>query len=241
MIDASWRNTGRTSAWVYGGLVIVAGILITIVSVGIPPTEPDLAKHYAYIRQIWPELYISFLLFLAAFVMLAPLGLVLRELFGRSPRSELLYGSFLTAAILGVVWMLVQAGSAQTVARDSAGLSPQDLNVLGASSSIWSGVINWLQRGFLLFASLGTYWTGRIALEQRSLPRGLAWVSVALAAFFWLGLATLVMRDLSLPVPDAVGSLVIAVGAVLALVWAAWLGSALGRTRNERTMTSPGR
>jgi len=125
--------------------------------------------------------------------------------------------------------MLVQAGSAQTVARDSAGLSTQDLNVLGASSSIWSGVINWLQRGFLLFAGLGTYWTGRIALRQRSMPRGLSWVSLVMAAGFALGLASLVPRDLGVPLPNSVGSLVIALGALLALVWAAWLGWALGR------------
>lgn len=229
MIDLEWRRVGRMSAWLCGGLVIVAGVLVATVSVGIPPTEPDLAKHYSYIREILPELYISFLLFTAAFLSLAPLGLVLREFFGRTLRSELLYASFFAAAILGVIWMLVQAGSAQTVARDSAGLSTQDLNVLGASSSIWSGVINWLQRGFLLFASLGTYWTGRIALRQRSMPRGLAWVSVVVAGLFWLGLATLVLRDLGIPLPGAVGSLVISLVALLALVWAGWLGWAIGR------------
>src|SRR5260370_19615674 len=156
-----WRKLGRACAWAEGGLAIGGGVLVTVVSMGLPPTEPDLAKQYSYIREIWPGLYISFLLFIAAFLSLIPLGLALREFFGRSPRSELLYASFLAAAILGVVWMLVQAGSAQTVARDSAGLSTQDLNILRASSSIWSGSINSLQRGYLLVAGLVTYWTGR--------------------------------------------------------------------------------
>ncbi len=229
MIEASWRNGGRTSAWACGGLVIVGGALVTTVSVGIPPTEPDLAKHYSYIREIWPALYISFLLFMVAFLSLAPLGLVLREFFGRTLRSELLYASFFAAALLGVIWMLAQAGSAQAAARDSAGLSTPDLNVLGASSSIWSGVINWLQRGFLLFASLGVYWTGRIGLGQRSMPRGLAWVSVVMAGLSWLGLATLILRDLGILLPDAVGSFILALVALMALVWAGWLGLALGR------------
>jgi hypothetical protein len=232
MIDLEWRRVGRTSAWVYGGLAIVAGVLVTVVSVGIPPTEPDLAKHYDYVRSIWPELYISFVLFICALLSLIPLGLVLRELFGpRDIRSQLLYASFLAAAIIGVIWMLVQAGSAQAVARDSAGLSQADLNVLGASSSIWSGAINWLQRGFLLFASFGTYWTGRMALRQGSLPRGLAWLSVALAVFYWLGLAVLLLRDLGIPLPDEVGSLLIGLGALIAVAWAAWLGWALGRPK----------
>jgi hypothetical protein len=38
-----------------------------------------------------------------------------------------------------------------------------------------------------------------------------------------------VPRDLGVPLPDSVGSLVIALGALLALVWAVWLGWALGR------------
>jgi hypothetical protein len=220
---------GRAFAWAFAGLVVTAGVLVTIVSVGIPPTEPDLAKHYSYIREIWPELYISFLLFIAASLCLMPLGLALREWFGHDIRSELLYASFFAAAIVGVLWMLVQLGSAQAVARDTAGATPQDLNVIGASSSIWSGAINWIQRGFLLFASLGTYWTGRIALRQSSLPRGLAWLSVGVAGLYWLGLASLVLRDLGISLPDAVGSSIVALVAVLALIWAGWLGWVLGR------------
>ena len=220
---------GRTFAWAYAGLFITGGVLVTIVSVGIPPTEPDLAKHYSYIREIWPELYVSFLLFMAASLCLIPLGLALRELFGRDIRSELVYASFLAAAMVGVLWMLFQLGSAQAVARDTAGATPQDLNIIGASSSIWSGAINWIQRGFLLFASLGTYWTGRIALRQRSLPGGLAWLSIGVAGLYWLGLASLVLRDLGIPLRDAVGSSVVALVAVLALVWAGWLGWVIGR------------
>lgn len=229
MIDSTWARTGRAFAWTYGGLAIVAGVLVTVVSIGIPPTQPDLAKHYAYIRQIWPELYISFLLLMAAFVCLIVIGVVLREFFGHGVRSELIYAAFVAAGIVGVLWMLAQVGSAQVVARDSAGMSAADLKVLGASSSIWSGVINWLQRGFLLFASLGTYWTGRLALHQRALPGGLGWLSIALAVFYWLGLADLVLLDLGVSLSSEFGSILIAMGAVVALVWAGWLGWELGR------------
>jgi hypothetical protein len=216
----------------------VAGVLVAVVSIGIPPTEPDLANHYAYIRQIWPELYLGFLMFIAAMTCLFPIGLVLREVFGRSIRSELVYASFLAAAIVGVLWMLAQAGSAQVVVRDSVGLSAQDLNVLGTSSSIWSGVINWLERGFLLFASLATFWTGRLTLRQRSLPKGFGWTSIVLAIFYWVGLANLVLFDAGVAFSSELGSLLVAIGALLALVWAAWLGWALGRVPNEHTMAS---
>jgi hypothetical protein len=62
------------------------------------------------------------------------------------------------------------------------------------------------------------------------LPDGLAWLSFGVAGFYWLGLASLVLRDLSIPLPDAVGSSVVALVAVLALVWAGWLGWVLGRS-----------
>ncbi len=238
-IDSEWAHTGRAFAWAYGGLLIVAGVLVTVVSVGIPPTAPDLAKHYAYIRQIWPELYISFLLFIAAFASLIAIGVVLREFFGRDIRSELMYASFLAAGVVGMVWMLSQIGSAQVVARDSAGMSPQDLNILGTSSSIWSGVINWLQRGYLLFASLGTLWTGRIVLRQRSLPVGLGWLSIALAVFYWLGLANLLLVDAGVSFASELGSLLVAIGAVLALAWSGWLGWAIGRSGGQFRTSTP--
>src|SRR5437016_11460127 len=112
-MDSDWARSGRLFAWAYGALLIVAGALVTIVSIGIPPTAPDLAKHYAYVRQIWPELYISFLLFMAAFVCLIVMAVVLREFFGRGVRSELLYNSFLEASLVVMIWMLAQIGYAQ--------------------------------------------------------------------------------------------------------------------------------
>ena len=100
MTDYAWARTGRVVTWSYGALAIAAGVLITVVSVGIPPTDPDLDRHYAYIRQVWPELYISFLLFMVAFACLIAIAVVLREFFGRGVRTELLYTWFLAAGIV---------------------------------------------------------------------------------------------------------------------------------------------
>lgn len=232
MSDVTWRRTGRIAAWVYAGAALVGGLLVTVVSIGIPSTD-DLAKHYSYVRSVWPELYISFLLLMVAFVSLAPLGIALRERLGRGVRGELLYASFLAAAIVGLVWMLAQVGSAQATVRESANTSGADLKMLATASGIWSGVINWLQRGFILFAGLGTWWTGRIALQQRSLPRGLAWVSLALATLYWLGLANLVLFDLGANFANSIGSLIVGVGALLAFLWAAWLGWELGLNNSQ--------
>lgn len=226
--QVTWGRTGRIAAWTYAVAALVGGVLATVASIGIPSTN-DLAKHYSYVRSVWPELYISFLLLMVAFVSLFPLGVALREKLGRGVRAELLYGSFLAAAIVGVLWMLVQVGSAQAVDRETVGLSGAELKAVGDASGIWSAVINWLQRGFLVFASLGTWWTGRIAMQQRSLPRGLVWISVGLAVLYWLGLANLVLFDLGVSFANSVGSLLVGVGVLIAFVWATWLGWELGR------------
>jgi len=227
--DTRSIRAGRWFAWVYGGLALLGGVLALVAVSGLPPTQPDLAAHYAYVRKVWPELYVAFLLLMAAFLSLIPLAVVLREVFGRALRSELLYTAFAGAGLIGLIWMLVQIGSAQAIARDTEGVNAQTLAAIGSASSIWSGVINWLQRGFLLFAGAGTYWTGRAALKQQVLPRTLGWLSLVLTAFYGLGLASLVVRDAGIPLPDTVGSLLIAVGSLLATIWAGWLGWALGR------------
>lgn len=227
-MNARSLRAGRWFAWTYGALALLGGVLAAVVSSGIPSTD-DLAVHYAYVRKIWPELYVGFLLLIGAFLSLAPLGLVLRERLGQGLRSELLYAAFLGAGIIGILWMLMQIGSAQAVVRDTAGADAQALASIGYASGIGSGVINWMERGFLIFAGVGAYWTGRAALDQRVFSRGLGWMSLVLAAFYLLGFASLVLRDAGIPLPDAIGSALVGLGSLLATAWAGWLGWELGR------------
>src|SRR5216683_3571589 len=219
---------GRWFAWGYGSLALIGGAMALVVSSGIPSTD-DLAVHYAYVRKIWPELYPAFLLLIAGFLNLAPLGLVLRARLGLGLRGELLYAAFLAAGLIGILWMLMQIGSAQAVVRDTAGADVQALASIGYASGIWSGVINWMERGFLLFAGVGAYWTGHATLDQRVFTRGLGWLSLVLAAFYFLGFAILLLRDAGFPLPDAIGSALVGLGSLLATVWAGWLGWELGR------------
>src|SRR2546427_1863836 len=216
-------RSGRWFAWGYGALALIGGVLAAVASSGIPSTD-NLAVHYAYVRKIWPELYVAFLLLIAAFLNLAPLGLVLRDRFGQGLRSELLYAAFLGAGLVGILWMLMQIGSAQAVVRDSAGADTPAMQAIGSASSIWSAVINWMERGFLIFAGIGAYWTGRAALDQRVFSRGLGWMSLILAAFYFLGFASLALRDAGFPLPDSVGSALVGLGSLAASVWAGWLG-----------------
>src|SRR5207245_2602848 len=121
-----------------------------------------------------------------------------------------------SAGMLGILWMLLQIGSAQAVVRDTPGANAQDLAAIGAASSIWSAVINWMERGFLIFAGAASYWTGRAALDQRIFSRGLGWFSLVVAALYLLGFAVLAFRDAGVFLLDAVGSLLFALWAVSA-------------------------
>jgi hypothetical protein len=58
----------------------------------------------------------------------------------------------------------------------------------------------------------------------------LGWLSIALAILYWLGLANLVLFDLGVSFSSELGSGLVALGAVLALVWAAWLGWVIGKS-----------
>jgi len=82
----------------------------------------------------------------------------------------------------------------------------------------------------LLLAGLGTYWASGLALERRSFPQAWAWLGFVLAALYWLGLLSLLARDAALPVPDAVGGLLILLsGGIVAPIWGVWLGLRLPR------------
>ena len=138
--------------------------LSAFASSGIPPVDPGATAHYAYVRGVWPELYAAFVVVLVAFLALTPLGLALRDRLGRAGQgSELVSAAFLAAAIVGMLATLVQIGSAQAITLESAGLDSAGLKTLASNDAIWTGVEDWLQRGFIIPAGLGTYWAGRAA------------------------------------------------------------------------------
>jgi len=230
-MTAGSRRAGRWSAWVYAVGALLGGGLVGFASSGIPPVDLDPGAHYAAVRGVWPELYAAVLVVLVAFLALMPLGLALRDRLGPAgPGSELVSAAFLAAAIVGMLAGLVQIGSAQAIAQESAGLDSAGLKALASGDTIWSGVIDWLDRGFFLPAGLGTYWAGRAALRTGSLPRSWAWLGLVISGFYGLGLASLLAQDAGLGLPLGAGGGLILLGFILSTVWAAWFGFELGRT-----------
>ncbi len=197
-----------------------------------PPDAADRVAHYAYERAVYPQLYVAVLCFAMAMLCLIGLGLVLRHLLGPDgPRQQLMAAAFGAAGLFGVLWIFLTLGLLQAVVYVSQGASSETLRTLTDASNLIESPANWFQRLFLLLAGLGTYWSSRLALEQGLFPRGWAYLGFVLTAIYWLGILSLLARDAAIPVPDAIGGLLILLsGGIVAPVWGAWLAVRLWRT-----------
>jgi hypothetical protein len=227
--DGHWYSIGRLLAFVYAAGWFAGTWIFTLVSFAIiSPTPPDAADrvaHYAYERAVYPQLYVAVLCILLAMLCLVGLGIVLRYSLGPDgARQQVMAACFGGAGLFGALWLFLTLGLLQAVVNVSQGASSETLRTLTDASALIESPANWLQRGFLLLAGLGTYWTSRLALEQRSFPRSWAVLGFVLAALYWLGLLSLLARDGAIPVPDAVGGLLILLsGGIVAPVWGGWL------------------
>ena len=236
MSTARWYSIGRLLAFVYAAGWFAGTWIFTLVSFAIispqPPDAADRAAHYAYERAVYPQLYLAVVCIVLAMLCFIGLGLVLRHLFPQDgPRPQLMAAAFAAAGMFGSLWLFLTLGLLQAVIHVSQDASSQTLQTLTDASALIESSANWLQRAFLLLAGLGTYWSSSLALEQGSFPRGWARLGFVLAALYWLGLLSLLARDGALPVPDAVGGLLILLsGGIAAPIWAAWLALRLPRT-----------
>jgi len=232
---ARWYSIGRLLAVVYAAGWFAGTWIFTLVSFAVispqPPDAADRVAHYAYERAVYPQLYVAVVCIVMAMFCLIGLGLVLRHFVASDgPRQQLMAAAFAAAGMFGSLWLFLTLGLLQAVVYVSQGASSQTLQTLTDASALIESPANWLQRAFLLMAGLGTYWSGRLALEQGSFPRGWARLGFALAALYWLGFLSLLARDGALPVPDAVGGLLILLsGGIAAPIWAVWLAVRLPR------------
>src|SRR5438309_1592315 len=233
---ARWYSIGRLLAVVYAAGWFAGTWIFTLVSFAVispqPPDAADRVAHYAYERAVYPQLYVAVVCIVIAMLCLIGLGLVLRHSFASDgPRQQLMAAAFAAAGMFGSLWLFLTLGLLQAVVYVSQGASSQTLQTLTDASALIESPANWLQRAFLLLAGLGTYWSSRLALEQGSFPRRWAGLGFVLAGLYWLGLLSLLARDGALPVPDAVGGLLILLsGGIVAPIWAAWLAMRLPRT-----------
>ena len=232
----SWHSIGRPLAFVYAAGWFAGTWIFTLVSFAIisppPPDVGDRIAHYAYERTVYPQLYLAVVCFAIAMLCLVGLGLVLRHSLGPDgARQQLMAAAFGAAGLFGAFWLFLTLGLLQAVVNVSQGASSETLRTLTDASALIEGPANWFQRAFLLLAGFGTYWSSRLTLERGSFPRTWAFLGFVLTALYWLGLLSLLARDGAIPVPDAVGGLLILLsGGIVAPVWGAWLAVRLPRS-----------
>src|SRR5437879_9327121 len=235
MSNANWYSIGRSLALLFAAGWFAGIWIFTLVSFAIisprPPDAADRVAHYAYERAVYPQLYAAVICIVIAMLCLIGLGLVLRHSLGPDgARQQLMAAAFGAAGLFGALWLFLTLGLLQAVVNVSQGASTQTLQTLTDASALIESPANWLQRAFLLLAGLGTYWSSRLALEDRSSPRGWPVLGLVLAALYWLGFLSLLARDGALPVPDAVGGLLILLsGGIAAPIWGIWLAVRLLR------------
>src|SRR5947209_10482161 len=235
MSRASWYSIGRALGLLFAAGWFAGIWIFTLVSFAIispqPPDAADRVAHYAYERAVYPQLYLAVVCIVLAMLCFIGLGLILRHFIPHDgPRQQLMVAAFAAAGMFGSLWLFLTLGLLQAVVYVSQGASSQTLQTLTDASALIESPANWLQRAFLLLAGLGTYWASGLALERRSFPQAWAWLGFVLAALYWLGLLSLLARDAALPVPDAVGGLLILLsGGIVAPIWGAWLGLRLPR------------
>src|SRR5438132_350083 len=230
-----WYPIGRALALIYAAGWFVGTWIFTLVSFAIispqPPDATDRVAHYAYERAVYPQFYAAVVSLTLAMLCLIGIGLVLRHaLAPDGPYQQLMTAAFAAAGLFGSLWLFLTLGLLQAVVNVSQDASTQTLQTLTDASALIESPANWLQRAFLLLAGLGTYWSSRLALEDRSSPRGWPVLGLVLAALYWLGFLSLLARDGALPVPDAVGGLLILLsGGIAAPIWGIWLAVRLLR------------
>jgi hypothetical protein len=232
---AAWSSIGRVLAVVFAVGWFAGTWIFTLVGFAvIAPRAPDAADrvaHYAYERAVYPELYLAVVCIALAMFCLIGLGLVLRHLLGPDgARQQFMAASLGIAGLFGAFWLFLTLGLLQAVVDTSQGASSETLRTLTDASGLIESPANWFERIFLLLAGLGTYWSSRLALEQGAFPRGWAYLGFVLATLYWLGVLSLLARDAALPVPDAIGGLLILLsGGIVAPAWGGWLALRLWR------------
>jgi hypothetical protein len=90
--------------------------------------------------------------------------------------------------------------------------------------------------GFLFFTGTGIFMAGRLSLQRRVFPAGLARVGLLVGLVYWLGTAVNILAALADPATaltlTRVWQLIVLVGgAVLAPIWAIWLARSLAPSR----------
>jgi hypothetical protein len=233
----STRRVVRAICWLLALSFFAATVIIFLLEYDVtasPPRNPpgrdfvaDSVAFFQNERDRWPQELTANLLFALGFLLLVPVGLLLRRAFGRDDlRSTIGSSAFAVAGVIGLAAQLIYVG-AQEVAIDprycQCEYAPEQIISQNRALAMAEGSQRWLLIGFLLLAAVGFYLMGRLALDRGVLGRGWGYLSLAGAAVTLVGFVAALFQL------DPVFELFLAIGAgVLLPVWAVVLGRRLG-------------
>jgi hypothetical protein len=240
-MQSSWATIGRAAAWLHAIGYIVASIIFVLVAFNITapaaPTAPQMTVDHALAiiandQIVYPQLLVSNLIFLAAFFALIPIARVLREALGDDARAQFASMAIEVGAILGLVSTLSMLSSQSALHR----VTDPATAIAAVTANQVAGNTTWLLVGFLFFTGTGIFMAGRLSLQRRVFPAGLARVGLLVGLVYWLGTAVNVLAALSDPATAVtltrVWQLIVLVGgAVIAPIWAVWLARSLAPAR----------
>jgi hypothetical protein len=235
----STRGLTRAICWLLAASFFVATVLIFLLEYDItasPPADPPgndfVAGSVAFFQNEqdrWPQELTANLLFGLGFLLLVPVGLILRRAFGREDlRSTIGSSAFAVAGVIGLAAQLIYVG-AKEVAIDprycQCEYAPEQIISQNRALAMAEGSQRWLLIGFLLALAVGFYLMGRLALDRGVLGRGWGYLSLAGAAVSLVGFVAALLQA------DPVFELFLAAGGGVVLpIWAVVLGRRLGAT-----------
>ena len=243
--DPAWRKIGRVAAWVNAVCYLAAAVLYLLVDLGITWEQAEfsgdlsvlerLARFFVAEQDRWPQELVYSALFAIGFLALIPIGLALRDALGRNlAMSQMVGASFLAAGVIGTVNQLAFIGGKEEILDVSKRCvdCPERAEVLislNSSLSMLDGVAKWVGIGFFLLAGSGILFASFAAFDQPLFSRG--WIRLGMAVGL-LYLAGVIAAGFDF---DTAFEIIVGIGgAVLAPLWAAWLGVQLGKSDELR-------
>jgi hypothetical protein len=225
----STRRVVRAICWLLAASFFGATVMFFLLEYDVtasPPRNPpgrdfvaDTVAFFQNEQERWPQDLTANLLFGLGFLLLVPIGLILRQRFGRDDlRATIGSSAFAVAGVIGVAAQLIFVGASE-VAIDpqycQCEYAPEQIISQNRALAMAEGSQRWLLIGFLLLASVGFFLLGRAALDRGILGRGWGYLSLAAAALTLVGFLAAFFQA------EQVFELAVAAGAGVVLpVWA---------------------
>jgi len=230
----------RRAAWGNAGAYIVGSVLYLLVAFNAVGTVPKYADgssdaiaaanfhlYFSFVHDTYGINFASSLEFVFGAMMLVPLGVGLRHLYGSNGYWQTLMAFvFAAGAVLFTTELLMSIGRIHFIAStDWSKASPASIIGAGMTSNLLAQVEGWIGVGFYIAVGFAMLHAAGLVMAGDKLPHRLGQLGMVVAVLY-LALAVVSIVD---PLSFLFQYIVLVGGAILAPAWAIWLGYAAGR------------